>query len=185
MEGRTRVLGLANGNLQANVLFIAEAPGRLGADHWGIPLFGDQTGRNFETLLRAANLDRNAVFITNAVLCNPRDEHGRNATPTRREVYNCSTHLHQTIEIIQPPYIVTLGQVALQALKAVATHEVRLAHDVGRPLHWNGYWLIPLYHPSPRACIHRPLQLQMEDYRCLGELIRDGAHLSIEPSSNL
>src|SRR5579883_877427 len=43
MEGRTRVLGPANGSLDADILFIAEAPGRLGADSSGIPLMGDQT----------------------------------------------------------------------------------------------------------------------------------------------
>jgi len=173
MEGRTRVLGQANGNTQAQVLFIAEAPGRLGADHWGIPLFADRTGRNFEALLRAAHLERSSVFITNSVLCNPRDEHGRNATPTARELHNCSAHLRATIEIIQPHYVVALGRVALQALKTVAIHEAELMRDVGHPLRWNGRWLIPLYHPSPRACIHRPLQLQLEDYRRLGDFVRD------------
>lgn len=172
LEGRTRVFGWANGNIQGSVLFIAEAPGRLGADYWGIPLFGDQTGRNFETLLDAAGLKRDAVFITNAVLCNPRDEDGHNATPTRCEVDNCSVHLRETIEIMQPRYVVTLGRVALQALKAVAMHEVRLAEDVGRPVRWNGCWLVALYHPSSRACIRRPLGIQVEDYRCLGEFVR-------------
>jgi uracil-DNA glycosylase family 4 len=178
MEGRKRVLGPANGNIHAQVLFIAEAPGRLGADHWGIPLYADQTGRNFETLLRAAQLERSSIFITNAVLCNPRDEHGRNATPTTRELHNCSAHLHATIEIIQPRYIVTLGCTALQALKTLAPHEVMLMRDVGHPLPWNNHWLIPLYHPSPRACIRRPMQLQLEDYHHLGELVRSDASKS-------
>ncbi len=180
MEGRTRVLGPANGNTQAQVLFVAEAPGRLGADHWGIPLFADQTGRNFETLLRAAHLERSSIFITNAVLCNPRDQHGRNATPTARELHNCSPHLRATIEIIQPRYVVALGRIALQALKTIAIHEAVLMRDVGHPLRWNGRWLIPLYHPSPRACIHRPLQLQLEDYHLLGELVRDREQAIIE-----
>jgi len=180
MEGRTRVLGPANGNTQAQVLFVAEAPGRLGADHWGIPLFADQTGRNFETLLYAARLERGSVFITNAVLCNPRDQHGCNATPTARELHNCSAHLRATIEIIQPRYVVALGCIALQALKTIAFHEAVLIRDVGHPLRWNGRWLIPLYHPSPRACIHRPLQLQLEDYHLLGELVRDREQAIIE-----
>ena len=47
MEGRTRALGQGNGPLDARVLFVAEAPGRLGADRTGVPLSGDQTGRNF------------------------------------------------------------------------------------------------------------------------------------------
>src|SRR5438067_9033238 len=68
MEGRARVFGVANGDPCAVILFIAEAPGRHGADRWEIPLFGDQTGRNFETLLSAAGLDRASVFVMNAVL---------------------------------------------------------------------------------------------------------------------
>src|SRR3954451_13660565 len=76
MEHRVRVLGSANGHLAARVLFVAEAPGRLGADRCGIPLHGDQTGRNFESLLATARINRGDVFITNAILCNPRDAHG-------------------------------------------------------------------------------------------------------------
>src|SRR6185312_15467484 len=38
MEGRRRVLSHANGHVDARVLFIAEAPGRLGAELTGIPL---------------------------------------------------------------------------------------------------------------------------------------------------
>lgn len=174
MDGRIRVLGYGNGNIHTSVLFVAEAPGRLGADRWEIPLFGDQTGRNFEALLREAQLDRYAVFITNAVLCNPRDEYAHNATPTRREVTNCSSHLRETIAIIKPLYVVALGQVALQALHIVAPHEVQLSRDIGQLIVWHGRWLVPLYHPGPRARIHRSAALQMEDYRRLGLLIRGG-----------
>jgi len=172
MDDRLRVLGPANGNIHANVLFVAEAPGRLGADRWAIPLFGDQTGRNFEALLREAQLDRNAIFITNAVLCNPRDASGLNATPKRQEVTNCSSHLRGTIAIIRPRYVVALGKTALQALNLVALHDVQLSRNVGQLIPWHGRWLIPLYHPGPRALIHRPLALQREDYRRLGLLIQ-------------
>lgn len=71
MDQRTRVLGPANGNLDAQVVFVAEAPGRLGADRFGIPLHGDQAGRNFEWLISNARITRQDVFVTNAVLCNP------------------------------------------------------------------------------------------------------------------
>ena len=86
MEGRTRVLGRGNGPLNASILFIAEAPGRLGAERTGIPLTGDQTGRNFEVLLKEANLHRASVFITNAVLCNPQDTQGKNTSPAPSEI---------------------------------------------------------------------------------------------------
>jgi uracil-DNA glycosylase len=172
MEGRRRVLSAANGNLHAEVLFIAEAPGRLGGDRCGIPLSQDQTGRNFALLLQAAGLSREEIFITNAVLCNPRDAGGRNAPPSMHEIRNCSPHLRQTIDILAPRTIVSLGQVALKALNLIVPHNMQLARDVGTAVEWNAYQLIPLYHPGPRAQLHRPFETQMEDFRRLGMLLR-------------
>jgi uracil-DNA glycosylase len=51
LRGCRKVLSSANGNVESKVLFVAEAPGRLGADRTGVPLFGDRTGDNFEALL--------------------------------------------------------------------------------------------------------------------------------------
>lgn len=67
-----RVLSFAAGNLNAAVLFIGEAPGRLGADQTEIPFHGDVSGNNFEGLLAFAGLSRDAVFVTNAAICNLR-----------------------------------------------------------------------------------------------------------------
>ena len=66
-----RVLSDLNGDWDAPVLFVAEAPGRLGAEKTGIPLFGDRTGDRFELLLCEMGLARNEVFITNVVRCRP------------------------------------------------------------------------------------------------------------------
>lgn len=174
MEGRTRVLGPANGPLTARLLFVAEAPGRLGADVSGVPLTGDRAGRTFDALLAAAGIQRSAVFVTNAVLCNPRDAGGRNARPTAGEVANCSPHLARLIAIIQPNWVVTLGAVALAALDRIAAHGLLLARDVGRPVAWHGRRLVPLYHPGPRALIRRPLAMQSADYQRLAALVAAG-----------
>jgi uracil-DNA glycosylase family 4 len=174
MEGRTRVFGHANGNPTAGFLFVAEAPGRLGADRSGVPLSGDQTGRNFATLLAAAGIDRSDVFVTNAVLCNPRDAQGNNAPPTSREIRNCSPHLAETIAIIEPGYVVALGVVALKALELVCAHDAVLARDVGKAISWHGRVLVPLYHPGPQACIRRPMAVQLEDYKGLRGLLMGG-----------
>lgn len=171
MEGRARVFGYANGPLNSEILFIAEAPGRLGADRSGIPLTGDQTGRNFDMLLEAAQFDRQSVFITNAVLCNPRNELGNNSQPNRNEIENCANHLHETIWILQPRFVVTLGKIALDALQHIEKHTLILSQDVGSPQKWNNRWLIPLYHPGPRARIYRSTSLQVEDFRRLKEFI--------------
>ncbi len=171
MEGRTRVLGHANGPHSARLLFVAEAPGRLGADVSGVPLTGDRAGRTFEALLEAGGFERSAVFVTNAVLCNPRDAAGRNDRPTCREVANCGRHLARLIQIVQPDWVATLGAVALDAVRRIAQHDLVLARDVGRPVAWNGRRLVPLYHPGPRALIHRPLPVQRADYQRLAALV--------------
>lgn len=44
---RKKVFSLLNGKLHSKVVFIAEAPGRLGAECTGIPLYGDKTGDTF------------------------------------------------------------------------------------------------------------------------------------------
>jgi uracil-DNA glycosylase len=170
MEGRRRVLSPANGPLTARVLFVAEAPGRFGADASGVPLSGDRTGRTFEELLAVTGLSRGQVFITNAVLCNPRDEAGRNDRPSRQEIANCGDYLMRLIEILQPAWVATLGAVALDAALRIEPHGLVLARDAGRAVRWFGRWLVPLYHPGPRALIHRPLGLQRVDYAGLASM---------------
>jgi uracil-DNA glycosylase family 4 len=171
MDGRTRVLGPANGPLDARVLFVAEAPGRLGADRTGVPLSADRSGRNFAEFLEAAGLDRARVFLTNAVLCNPRDVRGLNARPTAGELRRCSTHLADLVELLDPPWVVALGRVALDALHLIEPHDAVLANDVGRPIPWNGRTLVPLYHPGPRSVARRSRTRHLADYARLGNLL--------------
>ena len=171
MAGRTRVLGPGNGPLAPRVMFVAEAPGRLGGDRTAVPLCGDRSGAVFDQLLAAAGLEREAVFVTNAVLCNPRDVAGRNARPTPTEVRNCSEHLAAQIALLDPPWVVALGHTALRALALVEPHSLRLPADLRRAVPWHGRHLVPLYHPGPRALLRRPLAAQIEDYRCLAEVV--------------
>jgi len=169
--GRTKVLSTANGNLDAKVLFVAEAPGRLGADRTGIPLYGDKTGDNFETLLRNIGWQRSQIFITNAVLCNPREENGTNGTPTREEIANCSAYLEMTIVLIKPDVIVTLGATALKALDLISHHRLQLRESVATLVPWFGAKLFPLYHPGPRAMVHRSLAKQRSDFMRLAKVV--------------
>jgi uracil-DNA glycosylase len=171
MEGRTRALGPTNGPLNAEILFVAEAPGRLGADRTGVPLCGDQTGRNFDRLLAGAGIDRARVFITNAVLCNPRKPDGRNDRPRTDEIRNCSRHLKDLIDMVDPPLVVSLGRAALEALALIEPHDRVLAHDVATIVSWNGRTLFPMYHPGPLALIRRPLAMQAADYAVLSNLL--------------
>lgn len=170
---RTAVLSELNGNINPKVMFVAEAPGRNGGDRTRVPLEGDKSGANFTKFIDSINLVRAEIFITNSVLCNPRKESGANRKPTQIEIVNCSNFLRQQIEILNPQIIVTLGSVALEALKTIETHEFSLRLNAGKVLEWNNKLLVPLYHPSPQVLAsHRRLNEQLEDYQVLLKLVR-------------
>lgn len=172
LTDKVAVLSPLNGNIDPRVMFIAEAPGRQGADRTRKPFSGDNSGENFRRLIESINLRREEIFITNAVLCSPRKPSGANRRPKKSEMNNCARFLQRTIELIDPPLIATLGTVALEALKKIADHDLLIRRDVGNVVQWNGYRLVPLYHPSPQVIAsHRNMRQQLEDYKSLGREI--------------
>ena len=173
MCGRSAVLSELNGSPQARVMFIGEAPGRKGADRTRIPFSGDQSGANFDRYLSSINLTREEIFITSAALCNPRAESGANRRPTQKELANCSTFLRRTIAVVDPRVIVTLGSVALEALRRIQYHELSLKQSAAQIQSWNERVLVPIYHPSPQVLAsHRREGEQLQDYKIVAEAVR-------------
>ena len=170
---RTAVLSELNGPLAARIMFIGEAPGRKGADLTRKPFSGDQSGKNFDRFLASIGLSRTQIFITSAALCNPRTDSGANRKPGKTELTNCSEFLRRTIEIIDPAVIVTLGSVALDALKLIALHDLSLKQSAATVQSWDGRVLVPIYHPSPQVLAsHRREAEQLRDYRVVGRAIK-------------
>lgn len=164
------------------VLFVGEAPGRLGAARSGRPFVGDVAGARFAALLAASGLDPSGVAVTNAVLCLPLDSRGRNRRPSAGEIRACASWLATAIDHVRPAVIVPLGTTALAALEQLRPHGARLRDAVARPRDWGGLVLFPLYHPGARAAIHRPLERQLDDWRTLGDFVRSLAAADIENS---
>src|SRR5437879_8942869 len=150
---RAAVFSHLNGAVDARIMFVGEAPGRKGADRTRAPFSGDQSGKNFDRFISSIGLTRSQIFITSAALCNPRSASGANRRPAAREVANCSDFLRRTIALIDPKLVVTLGGVALDALKLVHYHELNLKEAAGKIHRWNQRLLVPLYHPSPQVLI--------------------------------
>jgi uracil-DNA glycosylase family 4 len=170
---RRAVLSELNGALAPRVMFLGEAPGRQGGDRTRVPFSGDQSGRNFTRFIASIKLRREELFITNAVLCNPRKASGANRRPTESEIANCSEFLRRQIELVDPPVIVTLGAVSLAALRRIEYHELTLKAAAGQIYQWNGRWLVPVYHPSPQVLAsHRREAAQLQDYRSIARALR-------------
>ncbi|MCM3903223.1 MAG: uracil-DNA glycosylase [Pyrinomonadaceae bacterium] len=179
MCDRTAVFSALNGSPLARVMFIGEAPGRKGANRTHVPFSGDQSGKNFDRFIASIGITREDIFITSAALCNPHTDSGANRKPTKSEVANCSRFLRGAIGIIDPRVVVTLGSVALEALKNIQRHELNLKESAGRIHSWDGRLLVPIYHPSPQVLAsHRREAAQLQDYKVVVQAIEQ-AGLSI------
>lgn len=139
---RSRVVP-GDGAVNAAVAFVGIAPGRLGGDRTGVPFSGDRSGRLLREMIAAAGL--RAVFITNLVRCNPRDERGRNRDPQRAEIANCRDHLEAELALVRPTIVACLGRIAWLHLAGKRTPFNPLRAKVVRA---NGWLLYPMYHPA-------------------------------------
>jgi uracil-DNA glycosylase family 4 len=156
-----------NGPLHASIVLVGEAPGRLGADRTGIPFSGDESGRRLDRLLAEAGWRRDEVFLTNAVLCNPRGVGGlRNRPPSNAELRACQGHLAATLDCLRPRLVIALGRRALIALHAVEPHQLQHA-EPGVLTAWQHGYLTWMLHPSPLTQATRPWATQCADWQRL------------------
>ena len=173
MCDRSAVLSELNGPLTARIMFVGEAPGRKGSDQTRVPFSGDQSGKNFDRFLASINLRREDIFITSAALCNPRTESGANRKPSKLELKNCSEFFQRTFALIDPAVVITLGSVALEAMRTIQPHDLSLKESAAQIHNWNGRLLVPIYHPSPQVLAsHRREQQQLADYQVIVRALR-------------
>lgn len=172
MTGSVRILGPDYGPLNAPLMFAGETPGRSSTDDPYLPFHGDKSGHNLERLTEQVGTSRCEVFVTGAVLCNPEDERGNNATPTSTEVASCAPLLRETVEILGPSIVVTLGAVALKTYGGLEAHLFSLRDQMRTNNPWMHRPLIPAYYPGQQAMVHRSLANQLSDYQFVAEALR-------------
>jgi DNA polymerase len=105
-------LVFADGNPQARVMFVGEAPGR-DEDIAGLPFVG-RSGKLLDLMLAAIGLDRTKAYIANVVPWRPPG----NRTPTPQETAICLPFIRRQIELANPDTLVCHGQPATQTLLA-------------------------------------------------------------------
>ena len=103
-------LVFSDGNPNSKIMIIGEGPG-ANEDKEGLPFVG-RAGQLLDKMLKAINLGREAVYITNVVNFRPPE----NRKPTEREVEMYLPYLKKHIEIIKPKIILLLGSTAMNAL---------------------------------------------------------------------
>jgi uracil-DNA glycosylase len=103
-------LVFADGNPQARIMFVGEAPGRE-EDLEGLPFVG-RSGKLLDRMIAAIGLDRTSAYIANVIPWRPPG----NRTPTPQETQICLPFIQRQIELVNPDVVVTLGNPSTQTL---------------------------------------------------------------------
>lgn len=97
------------GNPNAAVVFIGEAPGKTEA-LTGRPFVG-RSGKLLRLLITSVGLKDDEVYITSPVKYLP-----DRGTPTSEDIAHGRTHLMRQLEVIKPKFVVLLGRVAAEGV---------------------------------------------------------------------
>ncbi|MFW2374468.1 MAG: uracil-DNA glycosylase [Gammaproteobacteria bacterium] len=127
------------GNQNADLLIVGESPG-ADEDLAGEPFVG-HAGQLLDAMLKAIDLDRQQVYITNILKCQPPG----NRNPHVSETLCCDPYLQRQIALIQPKLILALGR--------IAAHHLLVSQDAlgklrERVHNYNGIPLLVSYHPA-------------------------------------
>lgn len=139
------------GQQQARWLVLADAPGDVDDRH-GVA-FDGQAGELLQAMLTSVGLNEaEHCFITHLVKCRPLN----NRQPVAEEISACSPYTLKQIELVQPAYILVLGQLAANQLLNNTSDIEELREKVH---HWQSPQgkaipLIVTYHPA--ALLLRP-----------------------------
>jgi DNA polymerase len=106
-------LVFADGNPQARVMFVGEAPGR-DEDIEGLPFVG-RSGKLLDRMIAAIGLDRSKAYIANVIPWRPPG----NRTPTPQESQICLPFILRQIELADPDILVCLGGPSAQTLLGI------------------------------------------------------------------
>jgi len=146
---------IGEGDLNARIMFIALSPGKK-EDVENVMFIGP-SGKVLNKLFKAADIERESVFMTNLVKCTL----PKNRKPKSNEIESCSSFLNEEIEIIQPQIIVPLGAYATRSIlrkyhENPSKQELNFKNINGQLLHLglNGIKVYPLTHPS--ALLYNP-----------------------------
>lgn len=136
-ESATQLV-LGDGNPDAAIVFIGEAPGK-NEDIQGKPFVG-ASGKFLNEMLATIGLKREDIYITNIVKYRP----SNNRDPLPDEKAKFLPYLREQLDIIQPLLVVTLGRHSMEAL--IPGQKISDVH--GQPKRYNGQIYLPLFHPA-------------------------------------
>lgn len=164
--GATQLV-FADGNPDADVVFIGEAPGK-NEDEQGKPFVG-AAGRFLNEMLASIGLMREDIYITNIVKYRPPN----NRDPWPDEKKEFLPYLQAQLEVIQPKLVVTLGRHSsncfLPDLQISRAHgqakriRISLSHETAGQ-DTLSLVILPLFHPAAALYNGGMRQVLIDDF---------------------
>ena len=103
-------LVFGDGNVNSPIMIVGEGPGQK-EDELGKPFMGE-AGQLLNKMLKAINIEREKVYITNVVNYRPPN----NRKPESHEINRYSNFLREHISIIDPKILILMGSTAMESL---------------------------------------------------------------------
>lgn len=152
---------VGEGNSDADVVFIGEAPGRTEAEV-GRPFIG-RSGKLLRNLITQSGLKEEEVYITSPVKYLP-----VYVTPKPSDIAHGRIHLEKQLDVIDPKYIVLLGNTAITAvvgkkIPALTSHGTTMTQG-------NRTYYLTI-HPAAAIRFQKFKKVIEEDFKKLKELL--------------
>jgi len=155
-------LVFGDGNPDADIVFIGEAPGRQ-EDEQGLPFVG-ASGKFLSEMLATINLKREQVYITNIVKYRP--PNNRDPLPDEKAAF--LPYLEQQLAVIQPLLVVTLGRHSMNCFLP----NLQISQVHGEPKRKNGLVYLPLFHPAAALYNGGMRQTLLDDFGRIPEILK-------------
>lgn len=163
---------MSDGDMDKHIMLIGEAPGKDEVEQ-NKPFVG-MAGGKLKEFMDFLQLKRSDIFVTNIIKyrlysVNPNTLRKRNRPAKKQEILQSRPCLVDEIDIVQPKFILTLGNVPLHALTEDFALTIGMCH--GQALKYKNITHIPLYHPAS-LIYNRSLEAQyMKDLEYIKTLI--------------
>ena len=132
---------------KSDIVILGEAPANNGWRKSGIAWYDENhkllpSGVVLQKLLKIIDYTLDDIYFLEAVKCFPKDR-----KYLKECSINCRNYLLEQLQIINPQIILTLGDVATRSLLEMKYS--RFGDVIGQSFNYNGYDVVPIYHPSP------------------------------------
>ncbi len=158
-------LVIGDGNLNAEIVFIGEAPGKS-EDLQGLPFVG-AAGKFLNEMLAAADLERSDVYITNIVKYRP--PNNRDPLPAEKAAF--WPYLLRQLQIIDPKVVITLGRHSMEYFLPDA--KIGEVHGQPKRIVFGDHKIVimPLFHPAAALYNGSLRQTLIDDFLKVPEVI--------------